>query len=458
MKLFYIFIILMLISLNLFSQNKENNKVNIPSKSDTLNAISNSPVKATLTYSTLSQFIQATVTTGNNGGFNFKSSIFGLKYLFSGNNKDSLSGYYLTHKADRNQEISLGVNKVSKNTEQLSTITFGYKYALINNRDKSKVNFYKIYKDLKDGIDFADQSADITNIIYSTEIANKLLKASFNNDELNRTLKAASKLELEKLKIPTSTKLTTNDFETIIRIKAKVIISNEDMLKLRKKFNDELDKINELNTEFKNNDQKNTTKEYIRYKVIADSIVNKKYGYTYSELNKNLQNQYDLYAKKIDMGSLLTFGINPGYNIQHNHPDTSSITVRYLQGLGNNYRKPWDIDLQGIVVSLQDSSITPQNFTHNKYKLIAGIHKVFAVDDKDNPLLESEFAGEYNNVFSGRYFHERKEVVTLNLVISIHLSKEFALPITLKYDIKHPSLFGFLSIQWNLEDSGNNKK
>jgi hypothetical protein len=427
------------------------NQTNPEATPEQLNAIKNTPAKTGLTYSSLSQFIQSTVTSGKNGGFSFKSSFFGLAYLFNGKN-DSLSRYYLskTGKWQRNQELSLGINKTGSGNDQISLVTVGYKVSVINNRDKSEHNFFED-KVLSSGIDVADHSMAIADVIYTSDVAVRFVKSNFSGADLNNVLTAVDAERKAKLANIQSAKWTTDDLEKAITA-SKVAFSKQELTNLKNKFNEELKKGDGMIKAYTSADSSNKPADYKRFKAIADSIF-KKYGYSYSELHKNLQKEYNAYAKKIETGALLTLSFNPGYNFQYNHFDTTSFSARYLKGFGN-YKKPWNVDLQGTIVSLRDSSSAPKDFGHNKGKISVGLNKVFAVDDKDNPLLESEFAGEYDLVLNGRYAHEQKQVVTANLVTSIHLSKEFTLPLTLKYDIKHPNVFGFISLQWNLEDSG----
>jgi hypothetical protein len=101
-------------------------------------AIANTPAKSALSYETLTQFFQANISSGKNGGFNFKSTLFGIEKFFS---KDSLnrSSIYLKDKIQRNLEFNVGLNKGK--AEDLSLLGLGIKYALINHRDKSEYNF-----------------------------------------------------------------------------------------------------------------------------------------------------------------------------------------------------------------------------------------------------------------------------------------------------------------------------
>jgi hypothetical protein len=416
------------------------------SKATIVNAVANTPIRSALTYNTLVQYFQSTVTGGANGGFNFKSSLFGLKYLFSGTKNDSLSGYYLTHWADRNTEISFGLNKAKKTNDQLSIITLGYKIAILNGRDKSVVNFAKVDSGIGMGIDSANHAISRANHIYIGKSVLRLLRTeSIAYADKNKAISAAEVMDAS------NRKWTDDQFKSIFK-NTSIDTNGCVYLILEQKFNTALRSTATLQKNYINGESLPSEDE--EYKTIADSVFSS-LGTTYAKLHKNLQDEYDRYAKKIEKGDLLTFSINLGYNIQYHHSDSSSLAIRYLKGLGN-YKKPWNIDFQAILVSLQDSSANPRNFAHNKLKFILGANKVFALDDKSNPLLESELAAEYDKVISGRYSRERKDVFTFNLITNIHLSKEFTLPLTLKYDVKKPNLFGFLSLQWNLEGKGAN--
>src|SRR5579862_9749920 len=93
------------------------------------NKADNTPRKSGTTLDALTSIFQADVTTGNNGGATFKSTIFGFRRFLS---KDSLnaSAYYLSHYAQRNTEISIGVN--NGKDKNLDILTAAFKYSIFN--------------------------------------------------------------------------------------------------------------------------------------------------------------------------------------------------------------------------------------------------------------------------------------------------------------------------------------
>ena len=416
-------------------------------------AIAATPVKSALSYSALSQFIQTNVTTGANGGFNFKSTLFGLHDLFSGGGKDSLSNYYLTRTAfmQRNTQLSFGINKASTTGDQLSRITAGLTIAVVNHRDKSIVNFVT-EAGLSGYIKKENGSILTANIIYTTQY---IIVPIFNNNiqdkvTLNAALIAATQEQAQKLSL--NANWTEDDIDAILN---KLNISPTVISKVHTAFEADFSMIATNAAAYQDTTHK--TKPDANYQKIADSVF-KTTGASADAILTAITNNYNNLGKKIDMGALFTISLNPGYNVKTGLPDTTSLSLRYLVGLGNNIDKPWSIDLQATGVSLRDSTAARKVFGHNALKCSLGFDKVFMRDSQDNPLLEAEFQGEYDNVLSGKFAHEAQQTVTANLVTSIRVSKEFTLPLTLKYDPKNAQFLGFLSVQWNLENSNSTSK
>jgi hypothetical protein len=109
-------------------------------------SIANTPARSGISYDALTQFLQANVSTGAGGGYNFKATLFTIQSAFS---KDSLnaSSIYLKKKAVRNLELGIGINKGSDGNYDLMMASF--KYALINKRDRSETNFLQVDKVLE---------------------------------------------------------------------------------------------------------------------------------------------------------------------------------------------------------------------------------------------------------------------------------------------------------------------
>ena len=363
-----------------FCQDDKNSKQN-----DSLVRIAatNSPGKSSLSYEGLTQFFQSSLTSGKNGGYNFKATLFGVRKIFSGKDIE-LSHYFLkpTPKIQRNIEFTVGLNK--DKDEQLNILTGGIKWAIWNKRSKPDVNFFndEVLKDSlrKNGIIFQKAS-----VIYKTEVN----------------------------KNPDSVKLW-NEF-----------------IKALQEYNKSGD-LNDLPS---------------RFKATLDSLVPKLLD------PKKIQQRYDYLSKEVDKKGLLTLSINPGYNFNKSSFDTLAISAQYLKGFGDN-EKPWNWDVQLKHTQQNDSTdANKNNINRTSYIGSIGLNKVLLIDDKLNPLIEFESQFEYTKIAQGLYVDEDKDKITFNSILRVHVTKEISVPVTLKFDLEHPNLFGFFALQWNLEGS-----
>lgn len=362
------------------------------SQDSKLESISKTPAKSGLSYEALTQFYQTTFTSGKSGGFKFKSSLFGIQKLFSSKDLD-LSQYYLAKKGARNFEVSLGVDKNKDNN--VDNVRAGLKYGIINNRSKSDVNF--------------------TNF---EEIGNPL-------QNLGRIQNQAGQVYFRLINA------ITDPAERELRRK-EFMAANE-------KFKKSL-KVSDLPNEIV---------------LLIDSISKSQLSMSAEELFAAPQKAYDIRAKKVDQQSLLTLEFSPGYSWNKKRWDSTSVVVQYLKGFGN-YERPWNFDGQLKNHFLRDTLGKPKNLSRSIAVVQIGLNKILAIDDKKNPLIEFELAFEDNYVHRGVYNGEDRNKLSFNTIFRVHITKEITVPLTLKYDLNNPNVFGFLQFNWNLENKRNN--
>jgi hypothetical protein len=355
-------------------------------------SIARTPVKSGLSYEALTQFFQSSLSTGRHGGFDFKSSLFGINKLFSKKDLD-LSDYYLREqKFSRNLEFTLGVHK--DDDDHFNTLLGTIKYALINNRSKSDIDFTNIPE-------ISQAIRNMGDVLYKAELEYQSAISKEQNEE-RRSVKQ-------------------KEFDNAL-----------------KKYSATL-KIKDLPAAMQHT---------------LDSIIRKEYGKEPETFFTIPQSLYDIAAKKIDQQALLTIGISPGYAWSGRRLDSSTVFLQYLKGFGN-YKKPWNIDGQLMNRFLHDTTGTTKNLSRSVAVGIIGLNKTLVNDDQLNPLIEFELAFEADVVNSGLYTGEDRGKLNLNTILRVHISRELSVPVTLQFDLKHPQLFGFLKVDWNLE---NNKK
>ena len=130
--------------------------------------------------------------------------------------------------------------------------------------------------------------------------------------------------------------------------------------------------------------------------------------------------------------------------------------MQYLKGFGN-YNKPWNFDGQLRNSFLKDTLGTAKSLARTVFVLQIGLNKVLANDDKNNPLIEFELAFEDTYIQRRMYAGEDRNKISLNSILRVHISKEMAIPLTLKYDSKKANVFGLFQVSWNLENKRSNE-
>lgn len=193
---------------------------------------------------------------------------------------------------------------------------------------------------------------------------------------------------------------------------------------------------------------KNVTDLPKRVQDLRDSLL--------STLITDLQNKYNVKLKELDSRSLLTLSINPGYHWNSKSLDSLNTTLQYVVGLNKTGKNPWFLDAQ-LSDILHHDTINSQGLARNQIRYFIGGNKVLANDKDSNPLFETEFAFDFTHLTNKiLYANDVRNSPKIDVIFRLHLSKEFTLPVTLKYDLKTPNLFGFISLQWNLESTGTN--
>jgi hypothetical protein len=354
-------------------------------------SVANTPVKSNLSYEALTQFFQSSFSTAKNGGFEFKSSLFGIEKLFSKKDLD-FSDYYLKRRSARNLEFSAGVNK--DDNGNMNILSAGFKYALINRRSKSDINFLDIPE-------IAARVKNMGDVLYKGE---KIYQA-----QIDKQNNPATKSRMQK------------------------------------EFDDALKK---YSTSQKIKDLPNSMEKML------DSITRSDYNSDAAGFFQLAQESYDIAAQKIDQRGLLTLGFSPEYAWNDQRFGTTALSLQYLKGFGN-FRKPWNVDAQFKNYFLHDTTGTKKNLSRSMSMISIGVNKTIINDNASNPVIEFELAFEDDYIQSGIYTTEERNTISLNTILRVHISREISVPLTLKYDLQHPNLLGFLKVDWNLE---NNKK
>jgi len=346
--------------------------------------------KTGISYEALAKFLQANVSTGKDGGYDLKTTLFSLKRLFSGRDL-TLSDYYGSDQGARNFEINPGLHKGVSGDPNVAALAL--KYALVNHRDRSRINFSNILRGAIINFGRQQDRARRQDSLFLSSISDTVVRARLEKDLLD------------------SLALFSN--------------SDQDFRFMPKRMLDSLDSF------FL---QQNNMKAEDFFKQMLQKI-------------------YDNAAQKIDQGALITLNAGSGYDFGSKEYSTSVVGLRYLQGLGKNAAKPLDLDIQALYQWENDSTGKLGNLGRSFFTGSLGANKALFLTKDNNPLVEFELAAEYDYIANGRYDMEDKNKIKAVGTLRVHVTKEISIPVTFKYDPVNPNLAGFIRVQWNLENS-----
>lgn len=392
------------------------------------------PPKTGLSYDVFSKYIQSNLTSGKDGGFDFKTTILGLKKVFSKTNFNN-SDYYNSPSGwfTRNMELNFGVHK-PKNGDDYNLLNGGFKFALINHRELSSYNA-------------APEDSYLKDLVTSTQ--NEAI--SLYHDELkNRDSINLKNIEtLQKQLISGKDNIGKEFTDSIIRLKT-------DSLKLLRSDSIEIKRLKKELSDSTGPDADGNVKSPLKQVLaIMDTIIFRKSGTVFTSAKAvvdSIHKNYDAKQKKIAQKGLLTFAGSSGYDWTNKQAGSSFVQLEYLKGLGN-YEKPWQIDIKTLVKWDKDTLASKSNLNRHLWTSSLSCNKVFATTKDNNPLIEIESAFQYDYIPDNvqLYKNEKNSTVSAIATLRIHLSKELTVPLSVKYDINNPNLLGIFRLQWNLE-------
>jgi hypothetical protein len=156
--------------------------------------------------------------------------------------------------------------------------------------------------------------------------------------------------------------------------------------------------------------------------------------------------------RRVTNGSLVTLTPSVKYNFDKRLTDMLSYKLVWQFGLRNDIKKkPWQVEFTALYKTERDTLNLASNLNHTSAAGSGGINFVLAQDSKEKSTLELKPSFKYTRVFKARYPKEEANTYEANVTLRLRLSEDTWLPLTLKYDIKNPQLFGFLTIFWNMK-------
>jgi hypothetical protein len=156
--------------------------------------------------------------------------------------------------------------------------------------------------------------------------------------------------------------------------------------------------------------------------------------------------------RRISNKPLLTLTPNYKYDFDKKQVSSQTWKLDFQFGFQNDVsKKPVQAELVAKVNREYDTTNKSSNLNHITSLESVGLNFVVSQDKKEKSLFEIKPYFEYQHVYKNKYDKEDIDTYNANVTFRLRLSEDTWLPLTIKYDVKNPKFFGFLSIFWNLK-------
>jgi hypothetical protein len=170
------------------------------------------------------------------------------------------------------------------------------------------------------------------------------------------------------------------------------------------------------------------------------------------EFHKAFTDISALYARK----PLLIFSPSYTYDFTNKQPGYL-FAADFTIGLGNDINiKPWELELKSSLLYSKDTAIKTSNLQNKLWSSSAGVNKVLLQNGDKQSTMELKVYFQYDDQLGTLVPGTDAGKITFNSTFRLLVLKTFWLPLTLSYDLKHPNLFGFLSITFNIDKKSSN--
>ena len=365
--------------------------INADSSKNTIRTVAN--LKSGTSQDVLASFFKLAYQDLSDGHhFQFTSSLFAIK----AKTDTTLWVDVKYNKSIFLRNSTIGFNIGLDSTNKFKSATLSYKYAIINNRDRSIFDF------VSSGVSL-DSSLKLTNHLY------------------RRALEKYHKENPSK-----------QDYSTA-----------EDYIF----YHGSRPKLSSVPTRFKNIlDSIKNNPDFAAIKDLKPL-----------DLLDTLKNKYEFLANLISKTSLWTAGIEVSTS-QSNKFSKLDFNTEYLKGITqSNTSMGLELDIKSNL-DVYDTTVMTQTYDRNLLSASAGINWIIYKDKKtQKSYVEFKPALAYSNVLSGLIPGETKSKFTGDGILRFRITDDLWLPFDIKYDPKAGKVFGFLNITCNFDGLGSSK-
>lgn len=152
-----------------------------------------------------------------------------------------------------------------------------------------------------------------------------------------------------------------------------------------------------------------------------------------------------------------------GFNYMRNtilKSDTSKIKSEFLAGIkqkarsSGKMRKPWELNVSSFLNLYKNADSTEGKKMAMPFHIEAGLNKILLHDDEDASQMELKFFASFDKDLSNS---RQKGILMANATYRYRVFGDFWVPVTISYDPKDGTVFGFASLTFNLDKYSKSK-
>jgi hypothetical protein len=355
--------------------------------------------------------VNANFLTKENGEYTFSASWFGIRKIF-GTDSLTIDTLYLSERNRKHRNLNIELKFIPGESSFLESFEPELSYALINNRDATERNREE-YQSVDDFGQLMNRV--LLNTVTEYQRQSEALANPSQREERQKILQEFQrKWNEEEVKL--------QDMDSVLR----EIFEKE--MKAQKKG--QLSDLATLLTDFPEEE------------VINHGI----YDELWAEAKDRISRKGLL---KVSLGSKFeSNGLNGG-----------SIGLSYLKGLNPNQTESSPLDIEAKTsFNLERDSISEGSSELNRSRFVfeGNLNKVLLKRRKgegEESVMELKAGVDYTRITEGVYVGEEAEAFNFKAVLSIRLTKDLYIPLTVKYDPEDSNVLGFLKIEYNIGDT-----
>lgn len=165
------------------------------------------------------------------------------------------------------------------------------------------------------------------------------------------------------------------------------------------------------------------------------------------------KNEYD----NIESRPLWTLSMDGSTNTEGKF-NQASISTIFLKG---NSKSKYEFDIRSKII--YSDTVANQHLPRMDFKATVGINLKLGKDKKNSSFFEIKPYFEYNSILKETSSNLNiaseniKNKFILNTELRVRLTENLWIPLTIKYDLDHANVLGFLNVTYNFEDFLNQK-